>query len=65
MNTYLDPVSHVRVLQNQDLARQAARVRLIKTATQPSPAVTPRPVGRIRVGLRHAVASLIALASIG
>ena len=64
MTTYLDPTYHVRLLQNQDLAREAARARLIAAATSPSPSTTPRLVGRTRAGLRHAVAALAILASL-
>jgi hypothetical protein len=71
MTTYLDPACHVRVLQNQDLAREAARARLIAAATSPSLSTTstapttPRPVGRVRSGLRQAVAVLAAVVAVG
>ena len=67
MTTYLDPTYHVRLLQNQDLAREAARARLIASATSTSPSTaftTPRPVGRIRAGMPHAVATLATVASL-
>ena len=51
--------------RRQDLLAAAARARLVMAATQPAPSATPRPVGRVRAGLRHAVASLVALAAIG
>ena len=57
----------IRVTEDrrQDLLAAMARDRLISSATQPSSSAAPRPVDRIRAGLRQAVASLIALASIG
>ena len=48
-----------------DLLAEATRTRLITAATQPSPSATRRTVGRLRAGLRQAVASLVALAAIG
>jgi hypothetical protein len=52
------------LLRYDDLLAAASRARLITAATQLAPATTPRPVGRIRAGLRQAVASLVALAAI-
>jgi len=59
--------TQVRVTDDrrQDLLATTARARLITAATQPSPSAALRTVGRIRAGLRQAVASLVALASIG
>ena len=59
--------SHIDAAQFRydDLLAEAARTRLITTATQFSPSTTPRTLGRIRASLRQAVASLVALAAIG
>jgi hypothetical protein len=51
--------------RRRDLLAATARARLIAAATRPSSSSTPRPVGRIHVSLRQAVASLVALAAIG
>ena len=58
--------SQVQIIEDhrRDLLAYAARARLI-AAAPPSPSATPRPVGRIRAGLRHAVTSLVALAESG
>lgn len=51
--------------RRQDALAWAARTRRVTEATRPSPSATPRQAGRVRAGLRQAVASLVALASIG
>jgi hypothetical protein len=50
--------------RRQDLLAAAARARII-AAPRPSHSATPRPVSRIRDGLRQAVAALVAFAAIG
>jgi hypothetical protein len=59
--------SHIdtRLSRNAELLSEAARDRLIAAATQPSNSTLPRPVARIRVVLRHSVASLVTLFAIG
>ncbi len=58
--------TQIRVTEDhrQDLLATAARARFV-AATRPAPALAPRPVGRVRAGLRQAVAALAALAAIG
>ena len=58
-------VSVVAEDRRQDALAWAARAHLVAAATRPSPPATPRTVGRVRAGLRHAVASLAALAVMG
>ena len=62
-------ITPTEVLVADDRRREApawaARVHRNTAATQASPSATPRPVGRIRAGLRQVVAALVALASIG
>jgi len=48
-----------------DRLAAAARARLSTAATRPPTSTMPRPVGRIRAGLRQAIAALVALASFG
>lgn len=48
--------------RRQALLAATARAHLITAATRPSRSSTPRPAGRVRAGLRHAVAALVALA---
>ena len=59
--------AHMQVVDNrrQDLLAAAARARVNAAATQSAASAPPRPVGRVRAGLRHAVAALVALAAIG
>lgn len=57
-------VTFVAEDRRQDALAWAARAHLI-AASRPSPSATPPPGRRIRSGLRQAVASLVALASIG
>ena len=59
--------TQVRVTDDrrQDLLAATARARLITAATQSARSAMPRPVGRIRAGLRQASVALVALASIG
>jgi len=59
--------TEVRVTEDrrQDLLAAAARARLTTPATRPAPSAAPRPVGRLRAGLRQAVASLLTLAALG
>ncbi len=59
--------SHIDAAQLRygDLLAEATRTRLITAAIQPSPSTTRRTVGRIHASLRQAVASLVALASLG
>jgi hypothetical protein len=58
--------AQIRVSEDhrQDLLAIAARVRLVATARS-VPAPAPRPAGRVRAGLRQAVAALAALTAIG
>lgn len=51
----------------ENLFAAAAHARLVReaTSTQPRHSATPRPVTRIRAGLRQAIASLAAVVSIG
>ena len=58
--------TEVRVTDDRrrDLLAATARARLVTAATRPMLSATPRPAGRVRVRLRHAIASLAALASI-
>ena len=58
-------ISVVAEDRRQDALAWAARARLVAAATRPAPSARPRPVGRVRAGLRHAVASLVAFAAIG
>ncbi len=51
--------------RRQDTLAWAARARLVAEATRPMCSATRRPAGRVRAGLRQAVASLVALASMG
>ena len=51
----------VTVDRQQALIAAVLRDRLISTALQPSRRATPRPVDRIRAGLRQAVASVVTL----
>ena len=53
--------SRVTEDRRQDLLSATARAQRITAETRPSRSSTPRPAGRVRAGLRHAVASLIAL----
>ncbi len=57
----------IRVAEDhrQEALAWADRARLVAAATKPSSSAAPRPVGRIRAGVRHAVAALGALAPIG
>jgi hypothetical protein len=50
--------------RHQDVRAAVARDCLIAVTTQSTPSTTPRLAGRIRSSLRHAVASLLLLASI-
>ena len=56
-------VSVVAEDRRQDAIAWASRARLVAAATRPSPA-TPRTAGRVRAGLRQAVAALVAFAAI-
>ena len=60
--------TQVRVVaedRRQDALAWAALARLITVATRPARSATPRRAGRVRAGLRHTVASLVAFAAIG
>jgi hypothetical protein len=59
--------TQIRVTEDrrQDLLAATARARLIAAVIQPSSSAAPQPVGRIRVSLRQAVASLAAFVAIG
>lgn len=50
--------------RRQALLAATARAHRVAAATPPSRSSAPGPAGRVRAGLRHAVASLVALASI-
>jgi hypothetical protein len=58
--------TQIRVTEDRRQALLAASTRAhpITVATRPSRSSTPRLAGRVRAGLRHAVASLVALAFI-
>ena len=60
-------LAQIQVIEErrQDALAEAARARLVTAATRPVLPATPRPAGRVRAGLRHAVASLVAFAAIG
>jgi hypothetical protein len=59
--------TQIRVTEDrrQALLAETARAHLIMTATRPSRSSMPRPIGRVRATLRHAVASLVALVFVG
>jgi hypothetical protein len=62
----LNTPTEIRVADDrrQEALAWAARARVI-AAVQPAPSVASRPVGRLRAGLRQAVAALVALAATG
>ena len=58
-------VSVVAEDRRQDALAWAAHDRLAASVTRPALPATPRPASRVRAGLRQAVASLVAFATIG